>query len=56
MNKKHNYYVCKTISELTYLIKNNCILKKVVDDSKNPKYKVFLFEDSSKLRELLLNR
>jgi len=48
-----NYYVCKTIRLLTYLIKNDLVLKKVVDDKDNAKYKVFLFEDSEKLRQAL---
>lgn len=48
-----NYYVCKTIRLLTYLIKQDIVLKKVVDDKDNSKYKVFLFEDSDKLRQAL---
>ena len=48
-----NYYVCKTIRLMTYLVKQDIVLKKVVDDRNNPKYKVFLFEDSDKLRKYL---
>lgn len=55
MNKEYNYYICRTFSELEYLIKNDCILKKVVDDT-NPKYKLFLFADNYKLRQALNNK
>lgn len=54
--QKHNYYICKTMTEMVYLVKNDCILKKVVDDVKNPKYKIFLFEDSEHLRRVLESR
>jgi len=51
--KQRSYYVADTIKEMTFLVKKDCILKKVTDDRKNPRYKVFLFEDSPYLQECL---
>lgn len=52
---ENNYYVAKTIREMSYLIKEGFALRKVVDDAKNPKYKIFLFKDSQYLQESLKN-
>lgn len=49
----YKYYVCKTINEMMYLVKNNQRVKKVVDDLKNPRYKIFLFDDNDNLRDIL---
>lgn len=51
----YNYYVCKTIDEMMYLVRNNQRVKKVSDDKFNIKYKVFLFDDTDELRLLLNN-
>lgn len=51
--KQRSYYVADTIKEMTFLVKKDCILKKVTDDRNNPRYKVFLFEDSPYLQECL---
>lgn len=38
---------------MTYLIRKGFNLYRVVDDSVNPYYKVFMFEDTPKLRKVI---
>lgn len=52
MNSR-NFYVVKSIRMMTYLIREGFDLFKVKDDDKNSHYKVFLFEDSKKLRKAM---
>ena len=52
MEKNNQLYICKTIRMMNYLCKRyDCI--KMADDKDNPKFKVFLFEDSDEFREYL---
>lgn len=48
-----DYYIVKTIRLMTYLIRKGFNLYRVVDDSVNPYYKVFMFEDTPKLRKVI---
>lgn len=52
MSKNNQLYICKTLRMMNYLCKRyDCI--KMADDKDNPKFKVFLFEDSDEFREYL---
>ena len=52
MEKNNQLYICKTLRMMNFLCKKyDCI--KMADDKDNPKFKVFLFEDSDELREYL---
>lgn len=50
--KGKNLYVAKTLRMANYIAKKFDILKLGTDEN-NPKYKVFLFEDSNELREYM---
>ena len=49
------FYVAKTMRLASYLCANGFEVKKEQLDRNNPKYKVWLFEDSVQLRGCLLN-
>lgn len=48
-----NFYIIKSIRMMTHLIREGFDLYKVIDDDKNPHYKVFLFEDTEELRNAM---
>lgn len=41
----------KSLALANYLCNNGYKMKKVIDSEKNPKYKVFLFEDSKAIQD-----
>lgn len=47
------FYIIKSIRMMTFLIRKGFDLYKVIDDDKNPHYKVFLFEDTKELRQAM---
>lgn len=49
----NGYYVIKTLSMATYLIRQGFDLLKVDDSLRDPKKKVFLFEDTPALRKAM---
>ena len=49
------YYVAKTMRLASYLCSNGFEVVKEDTDRYNPKYKVWLFEDSVQLRGCLMN-
>lgn len=51
MESRFRYYVCRSMRLLTYLLKKGYIYIRVDKDRKNPKYHVWLFEDTPELRE-----
>lgn len=51
--KKESFYVIRGIGMTNYLIRNGCDLIKVEDHKDNSNFKVFLFQDTEKLRELM---
>lgn len=50
---KDNYYVIQSLSMANHLVRSGFDIKKVSDNEVNPKFKVFLFSDSSGLREAM---
>lgn len=49
------FYVAKTMRLASYLVSKGFRVKKEQPDRNNPKYNVWLFEDSIELRGALLN-
>ena len=45
------YYVCTKMKLLTYLMKRGYMYIKIDKDRNNPRYTVWLFEDTPELRE-----
>lgn len=46
------YYIAKTLRMMNFLCKKYDV-KRVIPDKDNPRYSVFLFEDSKELRDYL---
>ena len=46
------FYIAKTLRMMNFLCKRYNV-KKVIPDKDNPRYSVFLFDDSDELREYL---
>lgn len=58
-DKKTDMYIVKSLDLANWLCRRGFTILKVEDNVRNPKYKVFLFEDTKKIRdkvtEYLLN-
>lgn len=59
-DQKTDMYIVKSLDLANWLCRRGFKILKVEDNVRNPKYKVFLFEDTKKIRdkvtEYLLNR
>lgn len=51
-NNTNGFYIAKTLRMMNFLCKRYNV-KKVIPDKDNPRYSVFLFNDSTELREYL---
>ena len=52
-NKEQHFYIAKTLRMMNYLVRQGFDCIKVKTDRNNPKFKIFIFEDSEELRNCL---
>lgn len=48
-----NYYVCRRMKLMSYLTKKGFMFTATLPDMHNPKYHVWLYEDSEELRAVV---
>lgn len=52
-NENKEVYTVKSLDLANYLCNHGHKMKKVIDSDKNPRFKVFLFEDSKAIQDCI---